>query len=126
MKKLLLLPLITLLFSSFKTQTDAEALINALKNVEASQVTSYFDKIIDIKFPEKEGIKDMGKNQAGIAFRSFFTDNNIKGFELGSQRELDGLMYITGKLLNDVKGYNLTLILKSKADKYFITRVQIN
>ncbi len=125
MKKLLLISLISLFFSSFKTQTDAEGLIKALKNAEAGQVSSYFDKILDIKFPEKEEIKSIGKNQAGIALRSFFTENNINGFELTSQREMSGTMYITGKLLNDGKGHNVTLLLKSKDEKLQIITVRI-
>jgi len=125
MKKFLLIPLITFFFFAFKTQTDAEALVKALKNAEAGQVASYFDKILDIKFPEKEEIKSIGKNQAGIALRSFFTENNINGFELTSQREMGGTMYITGKLLNDGKGHNVTLLLKSKDDKLQIITVRI-
>lgn len=130
MKKVLHILLITLSFitltSSLTNQNDGVNVIKALKSADAEQVSGYFDKILDIKFPDKEEIKSIGKNQAGIALKSFFEENSISGFELTSQRELGGTMYITGKLLDADKGYNLTLMLKSKAGKQQIITVRIN
>ena len=124
--KTFLIAIISLLSMSFVRQSDAGNIVKALKSADAAQVSSYFDKILDIKFPEKEEIKSIGKNQAGIALKSFFSENSINGFELASQREMGGTMYITGKLLNDGKGYNLTLLLKSKDEKQQIITVRIN
>src|SRR4051812_41299034 len=99
MKKLLLILLIISAAFSGKAQ-ETNNVITALKSGSAEQVSGYFDKILDIKFPEKDEIKGIGKNQAGIALKSFFDNNNINGFELSSQREMSGTMYITGKLVN--------------------------
>ncbi len=126
MKTILLSIIIAFTSMSFVQQNDAGSIVKALKSADAMEVSTYFDKILDIKFPEKDEIKSIGKNQAGIALKSFFADNNINGFELASQREMGGTMYITGKLLNDSKGYNLTLLLKSKDDKQQIITVRIN
>ena len=81
---------------------------------------------MDIKFPDKEEIKSIGKNQAGIALKSFFDDNNIKGFELSSQREMSGTMYIVGKLINNGQGYKVSIMLKLKDGKHQIITVRIN
>lgn len=126
MKKIIALFLVVVIASSFKVQYESDNLVRALKTANAGQVSVYFDKILDIKFPDKEEIKSIGKNQAGIALKSFFDDNNITGFDLTSQRELGGTMYITGKLLNSDKGYNLTLMLKNKEGKPQIITVRIN
>ena len=126
MKKFLLLTVISIAFFSFKTADNVPAIINALKTGSAEEVGKYFDNFIDLKLPEKDEIKNMGKNQAGIALQSFFKDNGIKGFELTSQREMGASMYLAGKLQNAGKGYNITILLKTKdGDKEIIT-VRIN
>ena len=101
-------------------------IINALKSADAEQVSNYFDKMLDIKFPDKDEIKSIGKNQAGIALKSFYSSNNINGFELSSQREMNGTMYIAGKLTNSGDGYKLSMMLKYKDGKPQIITVRIS
>ena len=125
MKKILFILTIVIITSSF-TQTGSDSIIRSLKSANAAQISGYFDNMLDLKFPEKDEIKSVGKNQAGIALKSFFDENNITGFDLSSQRELGGTMYITGKLLNKEKGYNLTLMLKNKDGHPQIITVRIN
>ena len=105
---------------------DAKSIINALKSANAEQLSEYFDKILDIKLPEKDETKSIGKNQASIALKTFFETNKIKGFELASQREMGGTMYIAGKLLNETDGYKLTIMLKNKDGKPQIITIRIN
>ncbi len=114
-------------FAAFSVKAqDANNILNALKSGSADQVANHFDKILDIKFPEKEEIKSIGKNQAGIALKSFFDNNNINGFELSSQREMSGTMYIVGKLTNGGDGHKLSMMLKYKDGKPQIITVRIN
>jgi hypothetical protein len=125
MKKLLII--ITVFFASFASRAqDGNTLVSALKSANANEVSNYFDKVLDIKFPEKDEIKSIGKNQAGIALKSFFDNNNIKGFELSSQREMGGTMYIAGKLTNGAEGYKLSLMMRSKEGKPQIITVRIS
>ena len=105
---------------------DANGIVTALKSGNAEKVSGYFDKILDIKFPEKDEVKSIGKNQAGIALKSFFDNNNIKGFELSSQREMGGTMYIAGKLTNGAEGYKLSLMLRTKEGHAQIITVRIS
>ncbi len=125
MKKLLFILILALASFSIKAQ-DANGIINALKEANAEQVSNYFDKILDIKFPEKEEIKSIGKNQAGIALKSFFENNAIKGFELSSQREMGGTMYLAGKLANGSTGYKLSIMMKYKEGKLQIITIRIS
>jgi hypothetical protein len=104
---------------------DANSLVSALQSANAEQVSNYFDKMLDIKFPDKEEVKSIGKNQAGIALKSFFDNNNIKGFELSSQREMGGTMYIAGKLTNGGEGYKLSIMMKTKDGKPQIITIRI-
>ena len=125
MKNLLLILLVVFAAFSSKAQ-DSNNVLNALKSGSADQVSNHFDKILDIKFPDKEEIKNIGKNQAGIALKSFFDNNNISGFELSSQREMSGTMYIAGKLTNGSDGYKLRMMLKFKEGKPQIITVRIS
>lgn len=126
MRRIAFICLLALSSWSFTHQNDLEALVAALKNAQADEVSAYFDAMVDMKFPEKDEIKNIGKNQAAIALSSFFSEQKITGFEKISEREIGNTMYMTGRLLNGGKGYNITLMMKMKAGKHYIITVRIN
>jgi len=126
MKKFLLFMALTVCSFAFVTDEASNDILNALKSANAEQLTEYFDSFIDLKLPEKEEVKNMSKNQAGIALKAFYNDNNIKGFNLTSQREMGGTMYIAGKLKNNDKGYNITVMAKKTGDSQKIISIRIN
>jgi len=105
---------------------DSDNIVNALKQGNATRFTSYFDNFIDLKLPEKDEIKNVGKTQAGITVKSFFDDYNIKGFDVTSQREMGGTMYITGKLQGASKAFNITLLMKVRGDKLSIITMRVS
>jgi hypothetical protein len=125
MKKFILILLVFFAALSLKAQ-DSNDILTALQSGSADKVSNYFDKILDIKFPDKDEIKSIGKNQAGIALKSFFDNNNIKGFELSSQREMGGTMYIAGKLTNGGDGYKLSMMMRTKEGRPQIITVRIS
>lgn len=126
MRRIAFICLLALSSWSFTHQNDLEALVAALKNAQADEVSAYFDAMVDMKFPEKDEIKNIGKNQAAIALSTFFSEQKITGFEKISEREIGNTMYMTGRLLNGGKGYNITLMMKMKAGKHYIITVRIN
>ena len=125
MKKLFIILMVVFAAFSARAQ-ETNNIVNALKSANADEVSTYFDKILDIKFPDKDEIKSIGKNQAGIALKSFFGNNNIKGFELSSQREMGGTMYIAGKLTNGGEGYKLSIMMRTKEGKHQIITIRIS
>ena len=125
MKKFILILVAFFAALSLKAQ-DSNDILTALQSGSADKVSTYFDKILDIKFPDKDEIKSIGKNQAGIALKSFFDNNNIKGFELSSQREMGGTMYIAGKLTNGGDGYKLSMMMRTKEGRPQIITVRIS
>jgi hypothetical protein len=126
MKKIAAILSLGLMLMSFTIQTDTNDIINALKTGNANQFSKYFDNILDVKLPEKDEIKSIGKTQASVTMKSFFDENNIKGFDASSQRELGGIMYIAGKLQGSSKAYQLTLMLKENGNDVVITNIRIN
>lgn len=117
---------ILLSFSVFATAQGKDGIIDALKQGDAVKFSTYFDNFVDIKLPEKDEIKNVGKTQAGITLKSFFEENGITGFDATSQRELGGAMYITGKLHGSNRDYNLTIMLKDKDSDTAVITVRIN
>lgn len=126
MKRLLFLLSLGFVLFSFKANTDTEGIVNALKQGSSEQLSKYFDNMIDLKLPEKDELKNVGKTQAGIALNTFFNDIGVKGFEVSSQGERGGTLYLTGKLAAKDKSYNVTIMMKSKGDKPVIITVRIN
>lgn len=102
-----------------------DEIIDALKSGTASEVSQYFDSFIDITLPDKDEMKNMGKNQANIALKSYYEEIGVKTFQLTSQREAGSIMYITGKLQGKIKNSNITIILKNSNSKYYITSIRI-
>jgi hypothetical protein len=117
---------LALTLMSFAFQGPTDAIVRSLKSASAEQVSSHFDDFVDMKLLEKDEVKNMGKNQAAIALKNFFGEKSIKGFEKISEREIGSTMYMTGKLLNNDKGYNITVMLKQKGGQYQIVTVRIN
>jgi hypothetical protein len=126
MKKFILLLGLVVFSTIHAIAGDSDNIVNALKEGNATQFSSYFDNFIDLKLPEKDEIKNVGKTQATITMKNFFNENNIKGFDLSSQREMNGTMYITGKLQGSSKDYNITMLMKVKGDKLSIITIRIN
>lgn len=126
MKKLLLLGLMFILALFTRSQTNTNAIIAGFKTGNATQVATSFDNFIDLTLPAKEEIKNMGKNQAEIALKSFFDEANVKGFDVTSQRESGLTMYIAGRLAAKTKTYNVTILLKNKGGGHQITSIRIN
>jgi Domain of unknown function (DUF4783) len=126
MKQLMVMVGMVLSLSSFLVAGDSDKIISALNQGNAGQFSGYFDNFLDIKLPEKDEIKNVGKTQATITVKSFFDDIDVKGFEKTSQREMGGTMYLTGKLKGASKTYNITLLMKDRGDKLSIISIRIS
>jgi hypothetical protein len=125
MKKILSIISLGIILMSFNNFGNSDDIITALKSGTAAEVSQYFDNFIDFTLPEKEEMKNMGKNQAGIALKAYYQEIGVKTFQLTSQREAGSTMYITGKLQGKTKNSNLTIILKNTNSKYIITSIRI-
>ncbi|SJZ34395.1 DUF4783 domain-containing protein [Sediminibacterium ginsengisoli] len=126
MKRFFLIAGLSLFLMSFTYFQDSGAIIEALKSTDVSKISSYFDDYVDLKIMEKDEVKNMGRNQAGVLLRSFFSENGVKAFEKISDRQLGNTMYVTGKLTGNNKNYNITLLLRAKDGKYQILTIRIS
>ena len=122
MKKVLLL--IGILFSIGSFAQTGDAVTNALKAGDVARFTSYFSNAVDIKLPQKDEMKNVNKSDATSVIGGFFSSNNINGFDVISQREMNGTMYITGKL-KGAKNYNITVMLMETGSNKGVITVRI-
>lgn len=126
MKKIILLLSFGLVLMSFGIlQSSKEEMIAALKVGNAEQFIKYLDNTVDVKLPNSDEMKGVQKAQVTSTLKSFFTDNAITAFDVTSQRELGGTMYVTGKLQGSTN-YNLTVMIKSTPEKLSIITLRIN
>jgi hypothetical protein len=105
---------------------NGDAVVNALKEGSFAKFSTYFDNNIDMKLPKKDEMQNVSKAEAANAVKDFFESNKINGFEVISQREMSGTMYIAGKLKSASQDYNLTVMLKNKGNTTSIITVRIN
>ncbi len=107
-------------------QTENEAIVNSLKATNIEVLAQYFDEFIDLKLLDKDEVKNMSKNQATIALKSFYNENGIKGFDKVSEGGKGTLAYLIGKLTTATKSYNITIQLKQKNGKSQIITIRIS
>ncbi|MEO8711065.1 MAG: DUF4783 domain-containing protein [Parafilimonas sp.] len=124
MKKIL--TILGFLFTLSAFAQNSDAVVNALKEGSAAKFSSYFSSNLDVKLPQKNEMKNISKAEAASAVSDFFSSNSINDFEVSSQRELGGTMYITGKLKGASQNYNITVMLKNKDNDVMIITVRIN
>ena len=129
MKKFLLLAGLVFSLSGFNKilgQGGVDAIVSAFKSADATQVGGYFDDFLDMKLLEKSEVKNIGRTQATLMLKSFFSENAVKGFEKTSEREIGNTMYLTGKFAEENKGHNVTVMLKLKDGKWQIISLRIS
>jgi hypothetical protein len=127
MKKIFLFVGLALLSMSFTLQAGTDEIVNAFKSADADRIGQYFDEFIDLKLPQKDELKNVGRNQATISVKGFLKENGINGFDKLSERELGSTKYLTGKLLNGGKGFNATVMMRSSKDGHYqIITLRIN
>lgn len=106
---------------------NGESVISALKEANVSKFSSYLDDFVDLKLPQKDEIKNVGKTQAGLTIKNFFSDAGVKGFALTSQRTMGSTTAIAGKLTgSNGQTYQITMILKNKGDSMSVITIRIS
>jgi len=119
------LTMIGFLFSVAAFTQSGDDVVSALKQGSASEFSQYFSNSVDVKLPNKDGMKSLKKQDAASAVSVFFSANKIKGFDVISQREMNGTMYIAGKLTGS-QSYNMTVMLKNSGKAMEVITIRIS
>ncbi|HMJ46826.1 MAG TPA: DUF4783 domain-containing protein [Ferruginibacter sp.] len=111
-----------ILLTSFTFSTGIDEIVTALKGGNASQVSKFFDKTVDITLPEKSN--SYSSSQAEMILRDFFIINPIKGFQVIHKGENSGSQYCIGTLLTKNNSYRTTIFMKQKGDKQILQEIR--
>ncbi|TAG10496.1 MAG: DUF4783 domain-containing protein [Sphingobacteriia bacterium] len=109
-----------------QAQTETDRVVKAFKTGSAELIAEHFDEFVDLKLLDKDEVKNMSKNQAEQALKSFYAEKEIKGFDKVSEGGKGNLLYILGKLTNGNKVYSITIQLKQKAGNLHIITMRIS
>ena len=121
MKKILLMLVVSLIMTSFSA-TAQTAIINAVKSGNATELSKYFDKTVEINLPDKSN--SYSKKQAELVLRDFFNNNPVKDLEIIHKSEATASQYFIGNLSTANGKFRTTVYLKQKGDNLFIQELR--
>ncbi len=123
--------IILLLFFAFasigaKAQNDADQLVQHLQTANFNKLLSFWDAQVEVNLPDFSGQKQINPAGANEMLRSFYSRNNIIGFEKNAERKVGSTIYLTGKLLSQNAKFNLTLLMQESKQHLTIVSVRVS
>lgn len=113
-----------LILSSFTSQSGIEDVILALKTGNSSSLAKYFDNYVDVTMPEKSN--NYSKSQAEIILKDFFSNNEVKGFDVKHKGNNENGEYCIGTLETKKGNYRATVYMRIKGNKQVIQDIRIS
>ena len=114
---------LAMMFSSFTAQSGIEEVIAALKSGNAAGLAKYFDNYVDISMPEKSN--NYSKSQAEIILKDFFSNNEVKSFEVKHKGNNENGEYCIGTLETKNGSFRTTVYMRLKGNKQVIQDIRI-
>ncbi len=119
MRRLFTLIGFAILFSSF---LGIDEVVTALKTGSASQLAKFFDNTVEITMPDKSNT--YSKSQAEMVLKDFFTNNEVKTFEVIHKGDNAGSQYCIGNLVTKAATYRTTVYMKQKGDRQVLQEIR--
>lgn len=111
-----------LVLSSFTAQNTIDNVIGALRSGNASELSKYFDDNVELTLPDKSD--SYSKAQAQQIVRDFFSNNNVKGFDLKHKGDSPGGHFCIGTLQTGAGNFRTNVFLKSKNGREVIKEIR--
>lgn len=111
-----------LTFSSFAQKGPIDELVSALRSGNAAEVAKYFDDNVEITLPSKN--ESYSKAQAQVILRDFFSNNDVKGFELKHKGDSPGGHYFIGTLQTKSGSFRTHVFMKAKGNREVIKELR--
>lgn len=122
MKQFFTLLATSLMLTSFTVSGGLEDIISALKAGNASQIAKYFDNTVEITLPDKSN--SYSKSQGEMILKDFFSNAQVKSFEVMHKGENAGSQYCIGTLVTSNGTYRTTVFMKQKGDKQTVQEIR--
>ena len=94
-----------------------------MKTGNASQLSKFFDNSVEVSMTDKSN--SYSKSQAEMVIKDFFSNNNVKGFEVIHKGENAGSQYCIGTLQTGNGAYRTTIFMKQKQGSEVLQELRI-
>ncbi len=125
-RQILLLALFAFASLGANAQNDADQLVQHLQTANFNKLISFWDTQVEVNLPNFTGQKQFSPADANEMLRSFYSRNNIVGFEKNAERKVGSTIYLTGKLFSQNAKYNLTLLMQENKQHLTIVSVRVS
>jgi len=111
----------SVLFISYKPIYSIEEVVSAMRTGNANQLSKYFDDRIDIQLPNKSD--NYSKTQAEMILKDFFSNSEVKNFQVKHKGENNGAQFCIGLLQTRNGNYRTKLYMKQKGDRQVLQEI---
>ena len=117
----LVLSSIILLLVAFRPLADLDNVISALKGGNATELAKYVDDNIEINLPDKSDT--YSRTQALMILKDFFTNNDVKSFDVKHRGSSGNNQYCVGDLNTKSGVYRTTVLMINKNGKSLVKEI---
>ncbi len=122
MKQFFTLLAASFMLTSFTVSGGIEDIISALKAGNSSQIAKYFDNTVEITLPDKSN--SYSRSQGEMILKDFFSNTQVKNFEVMHKGENAGSQYCIGTLVTSTGSFRTTVFMKQKGDKQTVQEIR--
>ncbi len=122
MKRIFTILSIFTVLTSFSFFSSIDEIVNSLRAGNASEIARYFDNTVEITLPGKSN--SYSKSQAEVVLRDFFSNNQVKSFDVLHKGENGGSQYCIGTLLTKTASYRTTIFMKQKGARQTLQEIR--
>ena len=125
MKRFFTLLILPLLFSAavFAQQAELDSIIAGLRTGNAEELSKYFDNSVELTLPDKSN--SYSKSQATLVLKNFFSNIQVKRFDIIHKGVNTGAQYCIGILVTKSGEFRATIFLKQKGDTQVLQEIRL-
>ena len=109
-------------FSSFGQSGNIDAVIDALRSGNATELSGYFDDNVELTMPDKAD--SYSKAQAVLILKDFFNNNGVKSFDVKHKGDNGGGQFCIGTLQTKSGNFRTTVFMKIKSNKEVVKDIR--
>ncbi|MBX3252948.1 MAG: DUF4783 domain-containing protein [Chitinophagaceae bacterium] len=118
---LILLPLVVVLLS-FRVSFSIEDVVSAMKAGNASQLSQYFDNMVEITLHDKSNA--YSRSQAQVILKDFFNSYGVKAFRIVHKGSNSGSEFCIGNLQTKYGEFRTTIFMRSRSEKQVLQEIR--
>ncbi|HSU27686.1 MAG TPA: DUF4783 domain-containing protein [Chitinophagaceae bacterium] len=108
--------------SSFAQRSNIDEVIGALRNGNATDLSSHFDETVDLTLPDQTDT--YSKAQALLILKDFFNNNGVKAFDVKHKGDNGGGQFCIGTLQTRSGNFRTTVFMKVKNSKDVVKEIR--